>query len=149
MQLISAAFAHNSTIPSEHTCDGDDMSPPLTISGVPAEAKSLVLIMDDPDVPKEIRADGTWDHWIIFNIPPDTHEIAEGVEPEGQHGTGTSNNTNYHGPCPPGGEHRYFFKLYALDAELSLADGASKADVEQAMTGHILEQTELIGHYAR
>lgn len=144
MQIMSAAFAHNQLIPARYTCDGDDMSPPLTISGVPDGTKSLALIVDDPDAPA-----GTWDHWIVFNIPPDTHEILEGSEPRGVHGKGTSGNLEYHGPCPPDREHRYFFKVYALDTMLELSEGASKAELEQAMQGSILDQAELIGRYAR
>ena len=149
MKLTSSAFKANGLIPSQYTCDGSDTSPPLAISGVPAEAKTLALIMDDPDVPTNLRSDGMWDHWIIFNIPPGTTEIPEGQEPPGVHGTGTSDNQNYHGPCPPDREHRYFFKLYALDTMLGLPVGATKADVEAAMAGHIIQQTELIGTYDR
>lgn len=149
MQLTSTTFANNGAIPAKYTCDGEDVNPPLTIAGVPEGTKSLVLIVDDPDVPKSIREDGIWDHWVVFNIPPDTTEISAGTEPAGVHGKGTSGDTGYHGPCPPDGQHRYFFKLYALDTVLNLGEGAGKAEVEQAMTGHILEQIELIGLYER
>lgn len=149
MQLTSTVFTNNGAIPAKYTCDGEDVNPPLTIAGVPAGTQSLVLIVDDPDVPKSIREDGMWDHWIVFNIPPDTTEISAGMEPAGVHGKGTNGDTGYHGPCPPDGQHRYFFKLYALDTVLNLGEGAGKAGVEQAMTGHILEQTELIGLYER
>ncbi|MDP2703631.1 MAG: YbhB/YbcL family Raf kinase inhibitor-like protein [bacterium] len=149
MKLTSSAFLHNGKIPAEYTCDGEDISPSLAISGVPEGAKSLVLIMDDPDVPKNLRADGMWVHWVVFNIPPDVKEIAEGQEPQGTHGKGTSGNLQYKGPCPPDREHRYFFKLYALDAELDLKEGVTKAEVEQAMENHILDKTELVGLYER
>ncbi|MDO8752063.1 MAG: YbhB/YbcL family Raf kinase inhibitor-like protein, partial [Candidatus Wolfebacteria bacterium] len=111
MKLTSSAFLHNGKIPAKYTCDGEDMNPPLAISGIPEGAKSLVLIMDDPDVPKNLRADGMWVHWVVFNIPPDVKDIAEGVEPAGVHGKGTSGDLAYQGPCPPDREHRYFFKL--------------------------------------
>lgn len=147
MRLTSPVFANNQSMSSKYTCDGSDTNPPLQISDVPAEAKTLVLIMDDPDAMKP--AGKVWDHWIVWNIPPNTTDIPEGQEPRGVHGLGTSSNLDYHGPCPPDGEHRYFFKLYALDRELDLYEGASKEDVEEAMDGHIIEQTELIGLYNR
>ncbi len=144
MQLSSSAFEHNGTIPRQYTCDEANSSPPLTIAGVPSEAQSLVLIMDDPDAPV-----GIWDHWVIFNISPGTTEIPEGREPEGIHGKGTAGNTKYTGPCPPDREHRYFFKLYALNTQLDLTEGVSKAEVEQAMAGHVIDHTELVGRYDR
>lgn len=147
MKLTSSAFEHEGKIPSKYTCDGEDINPPLTIADVPAEAKSVVLIMDDPDAVKP--AGKVWDHWIVWNIKPDITEIAEGVEPEGVHGKGTSGNLKHHGPCPPDAEHRYFFKLYALDTKLDLPKGTIKAEVEKAMEGHIIEQTTLIGRYKR
>lgn len=149
MKLTSNAFEHQGRIPSKFTCNGENINPALEIIGVPHEAKSLVLIMDDPDVPKHLRADGMWDHWIVFNIPVTTSAIAAGTEPDGLHGRGTAGNADYHGPCPPDREHRYFFKLYALDCLLDLTAGVSKKEVESAMRGHILEQTELIGLYAQ
>ena len=147
MKLTSSAFQHDRKIPRKHTCDGTDLNPQLSISGVPPETKSLVLIMDDPDAIKP--AGKVWDHWIVFNIPPTTTEIPEGEEPAGLHGKGTSNNLKYHGPCPPDAEHRYYFKLYALDSMLSLPEGVTKKQVEDAMKRHILTQTELIGRYER
>lgn len=149
MKLTSSAFENNAKIPFKYTCDGQNINPPLRISEVPDEAKSLVLIMDDPDVPKRLKADGMWDHWIVFNIPPTVTEIPEGTEPPGIHCLGTSENLHYFGPCPPDREHRYFFKLYALDTELDLNPKATKKDVEERMKGHILAQTELIGRYER
>lgn len=147
--LTSPAFEHNGQIPSKYTCDGEDLNPPLSISGVDPNAKSLVLIMEDPDVPKHLREDGMWNHWIKFNIPIDINTVEEGIEPQGRGGKGTSGNIEYHGPCPPDGEHRYLFMLYTLDAELDLKEGVSKEVVKSAMTGHILQKTELIGLYSR
>ncbi len=149
MKLASSVFVHEGKIPSRYTCDGDNTNPPLTISDVPSEAKSLVLIMDDPDVPKEIREDGMWDHWVLFNLPANLREINEGEEPLGTRGKGTSGNLDYFGPCPPDREHRYFFKLYALDKELDLPEKATKQQVEHAMEGHVLVKAELIGRYER
>lgn len=147
MKLTSSAFTNNETIPSKYTCDGKNINPPLKIEGAPSNAKSLVLIMDDPDAIKP--AGKVWDHWIVFNIPMTPTIIAEGKEPSGIHGKGTGGNLNYKGPCPPDAEHRYFFKLYALDSMLNLKEGVTKTEVEKIMSGHILAQTELIGRYQR
>ena len=149
MKLTSSAFQDGGKIPSEYTCDGLNICPPLAISDVPAEAKSLVIIMDDPDVPKSIRTDGMWDHWVVFNISPHVREIKKGKEPEGTHGKGTGGNQNYYGPCPPDREHRYFFKLYVLDAKLDIPAQSSKKQVEKAMEGHIIAKAELMGRYER
>ena len=153
LTLTSSAFAEGASIPSRFTCDGDrSVSPALSIAGVPEGTKSLALIMDDPDVPKALHADGVFDHWVLFNISPDTREIPEGksVGVAGENGAGKN---AYTGPCPPPqyepSEHRYIFKLYALDSELALQAGAAKADVEKAMEGHIIAQAELIGRYKR
>jgi len=144
MKLTSPAFMHNTAIPSEYTCDGADLSLPLSISDVPASAKTLALIMDDPDAPV-----GTWDHWVVFNIPTSTKQIQKGTEPQGTDGKNSWGRTGYGGPCPPSGTHRYFFKLYALDATLNLPQGSTKKDLERAMQGHILAQAELMGTYKR
>lgn len=149
MQLTSSAFEHEGSIPKKYTCDGLNINPPLHIDHVPADTKSLVLIMDDPDVPRHLRSDGMYDHWIVFNIPPETKNIEEGRDPLGTHGANTAGTTKYVGPCPPDREHRYFFKLYALDTRLSLPAKSSKKEVEQAMEGHIISHTELMGVYAR
>ncbi|MBW2040217.1 MAG: YbhB/YbcL family Raf kinase inhibitor-like protein [Deltaproteobacteria bacterium] len=149
MKLTSSAFQHGGKVPVKYTCDGENINPPLTISDVPSGTKSLVLIMDDLDVPKYLRADGMWDHWVVFNIPASLSDIKEGEEPDGTHGIGTSGNLKYNGPCPPDREHRYFFKLYALDTELDLTEKATKKQVEKAMEGHILAETELMGRYER
>ena len=147
MKLTSSAFNTGGIIPLKYTCDGDNISPPLTISDVPDGTKSLILIMDDPDAVQP--AGKVWDHWIIWNIAPFTREIFEGQEPRGVHGKGTGGNTSYKGPCPPDRVHRYFFKLYALNTGLSLAAGSSKAELEKAMKGRILARAELMGRYER
>ncbi len=147
MQLRSPSFENNSKIPSKYTCDGEKISPPLNISEVPPSTKSLVLIMDDPDAMKP--AGKVWDHWIVFNIPPETEEVPEGTEPKGIQGTTSFESTGYGGPCPPDAEHGYIFKLYALDSELELSEGARKSDVEAAMESHIIKEVKLTGRYER
>lgn len=147
--LTSLVFEHNGVIPAKYTCDGDDINPPLEISGAPEKAKSLVLIMDDPDVPKNLRADGMWVHWVVFNIPPDVAKISENTKAFGVYGKGTSGEMGYQGPCPPDREHRYFFKVYALDVILDLKAGAMKEEVETAMNGHVLDKAEFVGLYER
>lgn len=152
MQLTSKAFPKNGNIPSQYTCDGINKSPPLTIADVPRTAKSLVLIMDDPDIPvfvKERYNIVVWDHWIVFNIPPETKDIPESQNPAGIVGKNTGGKNAYSGPCPPDREHRYFFKLYALDRMLDLLEGATRAEVEKAMEKHILAKAELVGKYER
>ncbi len=149
MKLESSAFEAEGKIPSKYTCDGENINPALQISDVPSGTKSLVLIMDDPDVPKNLREDGMWDHWLVFNIPPETTEIPEGREPQGTHGLGTGGNLDYYGPCPPDREHRYYFKLYALDTQLDLPEKSNKEEIEKAMDGHIIAKTELMGRYER
>jgi len=144
MNLTSTTFQNNAPIPSEYTCDGVDLSPPLGISDVPANAKSIVLIMDDPDAPV-----GTWDHWVVFNIPPSTKEIQKGTEPKGVGGRNSWGRTGYGGPCPPSGTHRYFFKFYSLDTQLNLPEGSTKKELEKAMQGHIIAQAQLMGTYKR
>ncbi len=152
LTLASPAFEAGASIPSKFTCDGEHINPSLSISGVPEGARSLALIMDDPDVPKALRPDGVFDHWVLFNIPPDTKEIPESGS-AGVVGANGAGKNAYAGPCPPTqyepSEHRYFFKLYALDATLSLQEGATKAEIEKAMQGHIVAQTELVGRYKR
>lgn len=145
MEITSTEFGNNQKIPEKFTCDGKDKSPPLKMSQVPGEARSLALIVDDPDAPN-----GCWIHWLLWNIDPKTPEIKEGTAPEGAtQGTNDFGKTGYGGPCPPSGEHRYFFKLYALDVTFSLGSSAKKDELEKAMEGHILEQAELIGTYSR
>ena len=145
LKLSSPAFQHNQMIPSKHTCDGADVNPPLVIENVPPEAKSLALIMDDPDAPA-----GTWVHWVVWNIDPGTHEIRENSAPSGaMQGINDFRKHNYGGPCPPSGTHRYFFKLYALDVTLTLGQNTAKAALERAMKGHVVVQSQLIGLYKR
>jgi len=149
MKILSSAFVQNGQIPSKYTCDGENISPPLSISNVPLEAVSLVIIMEDPDVPKHLKEDGMWNHWIVFNIPPTTTEVREGENPLGVVGRNTRGDNKYGGPCPPDREHRYFFKFYALDRLLDLDDSSTKFTLIKAMEGHIIEYTELIGRYKR
>lgn len=149
MKLTSSAFKHEGDIPSEYTCDGSNINPPFEITHVPTGTQSLVFIMDDPDVPKHLREDGMFDHWVIFNIPPTITVIEKGKQPPGTPGIGTGQSLKYYGPCPPDGKHRYFFKLYALDTLLSLQEKATKKQIEKAMEGHILGKTELMGVYKR
>jgi Raf kinase inhibitor-like YbhB/YbcL family protein len=145
LTITSPAFKHNQMIPSKHTCDGADVNLPLVIENVPPEAKSLALIMDDPDAPA-----GTWVHWVIWNIDTRTREIRENSVPSGaMQGVNDFRKRDYGGPCPPSGTHRYFFKLYALDTTLDLGPDTTKAVLERAMKGHIVTQTELIGLYKR
>jgi Raf kinase inhibitor-like YbhB/YbcL family protein len=145
LQIVSPAFKHNELIPKKYTCDGKDVNPPLLIENIPPGAKSLALIVDDPDAPV-----GTWVHWVVWNISPGTREIKEDSVPKGaEQGVNDFWKNDYGGPCPPSGTHRYFFKLYALDAVLNLGSKAKKSDLEGAMKGHILEKAELIGLYRR
>lgn len=152
--LTSPAFADGASIPAAYTCDDRrELSPTLAITGTPDDAKSLALIMDDPDVPKALYPDGgEFDHWILFNIPAQTKAIMEG-ESVGTPGANSAGQNAYTGPCPPPqydpSEHRYVFTLYALDTDLPLSAGASKAQVLSAMQGHIIAQTQLIGRYKR
>jgi len=149
MNLASSAFAHNGAIPKKHTCDGSDSSPPLSWSGVPTQAKSLVLIVDDPDAAAPRM---TWVHWVLYNLPPSAGGLAEGVTslPAGTaEGTNDWQRTGYGGPCPPVGRHRYFHKLYALDTLIQGLSRPNKAAIERAMQGHIIARAELIGTYER
>ncbi|MEW6716344.1 MAG: YbhB/YbcL family Raf kinase inhibitor-like protein [Chloroflexota bacterium] len=151
IQITSSAFEQGGTIPQEYTCDGSDISPPLSWSGVPEETLTLVLIMDDPDAPM-----GTWVHWVLYDISPDQEGLPEGVskvenvEGIGVQGRNDSRGIGYSGPCPPPGKpHGYNFKLYALDISLGFNPGATKSDVERAMQGHVLAQGILVGMYGR
>lgn len=149
MQITSSKFKNEENIPSKYTCDGDRISPPLMFEDVPQDAVSLVLIVEDPDVPKIVREDGMWNHWLVWDIPFRTKGVIEGGIPEGVVGKNTSGRYDWTSPCPPDQEHRYFFKLYALDTRLDLPSEASKADLEYAMEGHILDKAQLIGKYKR
>ncbi len=149
MKLTSPAFQEGGKIPSKYTCEGENINPELQIDGVPIQAKSLVLIVDDPDVPEFVRKDRMYDHWVVFNISPTTTRIPENSQPDGIPGKNTSGSLKYIGPCPPDREHRYFFKLYALDIELTLPRGSAKCEVENAIKQHILAQTQLMGRYEK
>jgi len=152
LKISSPAFEALGTIPSKYTCDGASIIPPLVIDGVPEGTASLVLIMDDPDIPESVKTSrgiDVFDHWVIFNIPPDTTSVKEGLKPEGVAGQNSSGKTGYVGPCPPDKEHRYFFKVYALDLKLNLPEGSTKKEIEKAMEGHIIMSGELVGKYNR
>jgi Raf kinase inhibitor-like YbhB/YbcL family protein len=148
--IISPAFEEAGMIPSKYTCDGEDVSPPLKLEGVPENTQSIALISDDPDAPM-----GTWVHWVMWNIPADTTEISENVPPEEKLPDGSVQGINdfrkhgYGGPCPPGGTHRYYFKLYALDTKLDLAGSSDKQQLLNAMEEHILAEGRLMGKYKR
>ena len=151
--ISSAAFAANGKIPVIHTCDGKDISPALSWSRVAPSCKSLALIVDDPDAPDPAAPRMTWIHWVLYNIPPSVTGLAQGASnslpPGASEGINDWKRTGYGGPCPPMGTHRYFFKLYALDAVLPDLDKPSKVSLLKAMQGHIIEQTKLIGTYHR
>jgi len=154
LEIISPAFEHQGTIDVVYTCDGEDRSPPLAWRGVPEGTRSLVLIVDDPDAPDPAAPKMTYVHWVLYNLPPHCTGLPEDVAPDAlppgtREGVNDWNRTGYGGPCPPVGRHRYFHKLYALDAELPDLGRATKAALEAAMGGHVLEQAELIGNYQR
>lgn len=144
LELTSAAFAGGAPIPVRYSCDGEDISPPLTWNAPPAGTQSLALIMDDPDAPV-----GTWDHWVVFNLSANMRELPEAASVAAITGKNSWGRNDYGGPCPPGGTHRYFFKLYALDATLDLGENANKKQVLSAMEGHILAESELMGSFSR
>jgi Raf kinase inhibitor-like YbhB/YbcL family protein len=154
LTLTSPAFVNNGSIPAVHTCDGRDRSPALTWAGVPAAARSLVLIVDDPDAPDPAAPKTTWVHWLLYNMPPSTNALPEAV-PDAQLPAGTLQGLNdwkrtgYGGPCPPIGRHRYFHKLYALDVVLPDLQNPTKATLEKAMQNHVLDHVELMGTYQR
>lgn len=142
---LTSVFAHNENIPSKYTCDGEDAAPELVISEVPASAKSLVLIVDDPDAPM-----GTWVHWVLYNIPVNTTKIdAKNLPQDVKQGMTDFGRIGWGGPCPPSGTHRYFFKLYAIDKILDLPQGATKKQVENEIRNNIIEKAELVGLYKR
>jgi Raf kinase inhibitor-like YbhB/YbcL family protein len=150
LTITSAAFKEGGMIPKRYTCDGSDVSPDLSWSAVPQGTQTLALICDDPDAPA-----GTWVHWVLFNIPADVASLPEGVPPEkilpngARHGKNDFRKFGYGGPCPPGGTHRYYFKLYALDTALDLEAGIAKSRLVDAMKGHILAEGQLMGKYRR
>jgi hypothetical protein len=150
LDIKSAAFGEGELIPRKYTCDGSDVSPPLSWSQPPEGTKSMVLICDDPDAPM-----GTWVHWVLYGLPPDTLEIFENMADDkelsggAKHGVNDFRKNGYGGPCPPGGTHRYFFKLYAVDTDVDLDPGATKDEVLSAIKGHVLAEGQLMGKYSR
>lgn len=144
MKITSPAFNHGEHIPKKYGRDFENVNPPLVFEDIPTGTASLVLTMDDPDVP-EAAGVSVWDHWVVFNIPANTRTISERWQPTGVRGKGTRGELEYGGPRPPDREHRYFFKLYALDTMLDLAEGANKQEVVTAMEGHVVDQAELVG----
>lgn len=149
LTISSPAFRANGMIPAVFTCDGRNISPKLIFANIPTGTQSLALTMEDPGVPKNIRADGMWNHWIVWNIPPETTKLEEGKIPPGVMGTGTNKKASYLGPCPPDREHRYFFTLYALNSLISLPQGSTKEELLKALEPHIIEKAVLIGTYNR
>jgi Raf kinase inhibitor-like YbhB/YbcL family protein len=147
MELNSSAFKDGEMIPSQYSCKGEEISPPLQWKDAPSATQSFVLICEDPDSPV-----GIWDHWVVFNLPASTTELSENIQhyPSGTLlGKNSWGNTQYNGPCPPSGAHRYFFKIYALDTTLSLNKGATKQQVMKAMEGHTIENAELMGRFQK
>ncbi len=150
IKITSSAFEDGGMIPAKYTCDGADVSPPLQWDAVPEGTKSIALICDDPDAPM-----GTWVHWVLFNLLAEARELAENIPAEetlpngAMQGVSDFGRIGYGGPCPPGGTHRYFFKVYALDTKVDLQAGTDKRQLLKAMEGHILEQGQLIGEYKR
>ena len=150
-EITSTAFENKENIPEKYTCDGEDISPPLSWKSVPKNTKSLVLIVDDPDAPDPRNPRMTWVHWVIYDINPNLKGFKENVVlvKNGVQGINDFKKTSYGGPCPPIGKHRYFFKLYALDTRLNLPGGKSKKEIEKAMKEHVLKEVELVGLYRK
>lgn len=144
MNISSSAFENEGIIPSEFTCDGQDFSPPISITNVPKNAKTLSIIMDDPDAPM-----GTFTHWLVWNIPPTKTHFSSGEKIDFVQGRTSFGRSGYGGPCPPSGTHRYFFKIYALDTKLELKPGSSVKELQSAMSGHIIAEAVLMGKYSR
>ena len=148
MKITSPAFQDHGPIPVKYTCDGNDTIPPLQLQNVPPNAKSLALIVNDPDVPPGINPTGNWDHWVVYDIPADLREIREGEAPEGVTGKNSWGKNQYGGPCPPDRQHRYFFRIYALDDSLDLPPfKPGRPEVLDAMKGHVIAEAELVGVY--
>ena len=150
MRIGSTAFTHEGAIPSLYTCEGKDVSPPLSWSEVPPGTKSLAMIVDDPDAPDPAAPKMTWVHWVLYNLPPTNDGVPEGVKPlpaGTKEGMNDWKRTGYGGPCPPIGRHRYFFTLYALDTTLTLTGSPSRSDLEAAIRDHVLEKAEMLGTY--
>src|SRR5205807_4959727 len=144
MKITSSAFPEGGTIPEKFSKNGQNVSPELRIEGQPTDAKSLAMIVDDPDAPG-----GLFTHWLVWNIDPQTNSIGEGSAPKGLQGTNDFGKSGYGAPCPPSGVHRYYFRVFALDRELDLRSGAKRSQLDAAMKGHVIAQGELIGRYAR
>jgi Raf kinase inhibitor-like YbhB/YbcL family protein len=144
MKITSSAFQEGANIPSKFTCDGADTNPPLQIADVPSGAKSLALVVDDPDAPS-----GLFTHWTVWNISPQTGSIGEASTPKGVHATNDFGKSGYGGPCPPSGTHHYYFRIFALDRELDLPFGAKRGELDAATKGHVVAQGELMGRYSR
>ncbi len=145
IKITSSVFSNGERIPQKYTCSGEDVNPPLSISNIPENAQSLVLIVDDPDAPM-----GTWNHWLVWNISPDRGEVVENSVPEGATlGKNDFGVVQYRGPCPPSGTHRYFFRVFALSKMLDLKEGASRQELEKAMKDYILDKGELMGIFSR
>ncbi|HEY2003681.1 MAG TPA: YbhB/YbcL family Raf kinase inhibitor-like protein [Candidatus Saccharimonadia bacterium] len=146
MTITSTAFQSDTAIPQRYECEGDGVNPPLAFDGVPSEAQALALVVDDPDAPS-----GTFDHWVLWNLPATLREIPENWEPEPGVSVGANgaDKNSWYPPCPPSGTHHYHFKLYALDEKLDLAEGSSKGELEKAMQRHIVAQSELVGTYSK
>lgn len=143
--VTSSAFSQGQLIPKQYTCDGANINPPLALSGIPTNAKNVVIIMDDPDAPS-----GTWTHWVTWNISPDTKEIKSGIKPIGSIvGNNDFGESSYEGPCPPSGTHHYFFRIYALDIKVQLTPDFKRKNLEQEMSGHVVASGELMGKYSR
>jgi len=154
LAVASASFTDGGSIPRTYTCEGEDISPPLSWDGVPTDARSLVLIVDDPDCPDPEAPKRTWVHWVLYNIPAGTSALPEAVRPEDlpagtREGLNDWERSGYGGPCPPIGRHRYFFKIYALDTELAGLRKPTKGEVERAMQGHVISQAQLVGTYRK
>jgi len=152
MKLHSPAFQDHGGIPRKYTCEGADVSPPLAIEDVPAGTRSLALIVDDPDAPDPAAPKMTWVHWVLYDLPTETTSLPEGVSAAALHARDGLNDwkrTGYGGPCPPIGKHRYFFKLYALDTRLGDLHRPTSAQLQSALSGHLLAETQLVGLYAK
>jgi Raf kinase inhibitor-like YbhB/YbcL family protein len=142
LRVRSVAFSHGGHIPPKYTCEGENINPPLEVSGFPENTRSLAIVVEDPDAPR-----GVYDHWVVWNVPPN-EAIEENSRP-GTSGRNSFGNTGYGGPCPPSGSHRYFFKVYALDADLNIQAGSDKRTLEEAMKDHVLASGELMAHYQK
>ena len=152
MNITSTAFENNEAIPSQYTCDGENITPPLAFSEIPEDTESLALIVEDADIPDSVKTDlgiEVFDHWIVFGIPATTKKIGGGIVLDGVAGLNTRGKNEYIGPCPPSGKHHYTFRLYALDINLNLPQQTDKAALEEAMAGHVIDKAELTGVYER